>query len=63
MTAAFDYLPGQVYVPLGILNDAATLPPALHAHADGALPWLDIRDDLPRSEGTARATLCPGSAD
>ena len=57
LMATFDYLPGQVYVPLGILDQAAALVPAVHGHADAALPWLHIADDLPREGGSARATL------
>ena len=57
LTAEFDYLPGQVYVPLGILDQADTLPPGLHCHADKALPWLCIVDEAKRVTGTARDTL------
>ena len=57
LTAAFNYLPGQVYVPLGLLDQADDLPPELHCHADNALIWLHIQDDNPRISGTARDTL------
>ncbi|MFL4468564.1 GFA family protein [Tateyamaria armeniaca] len=55
--AAFDYLEGQIYVPLGIMDQAETLAPTLHSHHGSRLPWLHIADDLPRSEGTARDDL------
>ena len=61
LTAEFDYLPGQVYVPLGVLDDAAALPPALHAHAGARLPWLTIADELPRADASARAGLGAGA--
>ena len=57
LAARFDYLPGQVYVPIGVLDDAAAYPPTIHAHADARLPWLRIDDDLPRSHGSAREAL------
>ncbi|MEM0943708.1 MAG: GFA family protein [Pseudomonadota bacterium] len=59
LAAAFDYLPGQIYVPIGILEDAPSLAPSLHCHAENALPWLCLSDDLPRQEGSARAALGP----
>ncbi|MEM6971706.1 MAG: GFA family protein [Pseudomonadota bacterium] len=57
MTAAFDYLAGQIYVPLGVIDQAEALQPGLHAHADAALPWLRIDDGLPRLCGSARDDL------
>ena len=55
--ATYDYLPDQTYVPLGVLDQADTLAPQLHCHADSALPWLHIDDDLPRSAASGRDTL------
>lgn len=57
MAAQFPYLPGQTYVPLGIMDQIDDLAPALHCHADTAPPWLHIADDLPRVAGSGRATL------
>ncbi|MGL5011842.1 MAG: GFA family protein [Paracoccaceae bacterium] len=57
LTAQFDYLPGQIYIPLGILDQADVLAPALHSHEDARLPWLHISDDLPRYHGTSRDAL------
>lgn len=57
LTARFSYLPGQVYVPLGVLDQTDALAPEVHCH-DGARPaWLHIEDDLPRDGGSARAVL------
>lgn len=55
--AAFAYLPDQIYVPLGIIDQADQLPPAMHSHAGSALPWLHIEDGLPRAEASARDSL------
>ena len=55
--AAFDYLQGQIYLPLGIIDQADALEPVLHSHHAARLPWLHLADDLPRSDGTARADL------
>ena len=57
LTARFDYLPGQVYVPLGILDQADALPPRLHCHAASALPWLHLSDDLPQASTSGREML------
>jgi len=56
LAAEFDYLPGQIYVPLGKLDQAAKLTPELHCHDTSRLPWLHVLDDLPRENATARAT-------
>ncbi len=57
VTGRYDYLPGQVYIPLGILDQADALAPRRHAHYGCRLPWLHIEDDLERSTGSARAAL------
>ena len=57
MAATFDYLPGQTYVPLGVIDQAAELVPQIHCHADQALPWLSLHDALPRESGSARDAL------
>lgn len=57
LAAQFDYLPGQTYVPLGLIDQAAELPPTLHSHAQSQLPWLHISDDLAQLSGSARASL------
>ncbi|WP_299690168.1 GFA family protein [uncultured Tateyamaria sp.] len=57
LAAQFDYLPTQVYVPLGILDQIDAAAPQLHCHAESAPRWLHIADDLPRQTGSARDTL------
>ncbi|WP_083957595.1 GFA family protein [Tateyamaria omphalii] len=57
LAAAFDYIPDQIYVPVGIMDQADTLIPELHSHAGNALPWLHIDDDLPRADASARDAL------
>ena len=57
LMATFDYLPGQVYVPLGILDQAEDLPPRLHCHAGSCYSWLQIDDGLQRSEKSGRDQL------
>ena len=61
LTARFDYLEGQVYVPVGVLNDAGDFQPERHCHADAMLPWLRMDDDLPREIGSARASISRAS--
>ncbi|MGH1577258.1 GFA family protein [Planktotalea sp.] len=62
LAARFDYLPDQIYIPLGLLDQADALPARLHCHAEKSLAWLHISDDLPRSVGTARAELNSNSS-
>ncbi len=57
VAARFDYLPGQVYVPLGVLDQAAALPPQLHCHTESQMPWLHLEDGLRRSRASGRDTL------
>ncbi|MCV3272230.1 GFA family protein [Roseobacter sinensis] len=57
LAATYDYLPGQVYVPLGLIDQAAALPPSLHSHAESRLPWLHLDDDLPQQAQSARDAL------
>jgi len=57
LAATYDYLPGQIYVPLGMLDQADVLLPEGHAHTDAALPWLHIQDNLPKTAGSARESL------
>ena len=58
--AAFDDRPGQVYVPVGIIEEAGALAPERHSHHAARPGWLHIDDNLPRSGETARTDL-PGS--
>lgn len=57
MSGRYDYLPGQVYIAIGLLDQADQLAPRLHAHADNCLPWLRIDDDLERCTMSARDQL------
>lgn len=55
--ATFDYLPDQIYVPLGLIDQAEALPAQIHCYGEQQLPWLHIQDDAPREAKSARATL------
>lgn len=57
MAARFDYLPDQVYVPLGVLDQIDELAPELHCHASNAPTWLHLNDGLPRDGGSGRDHL------
>lgn len=57
LAARFAYLPDQIYVPIGILDQADNMAPELHCHADSRLPWLHIDDDLERNGASGRASL------
>ncbi len=57
LTGRYDYLPNQIYVSIGIIDQADELMPEVHAHAAERLRWLHIDDDLERSEATATRKL------
>lgn len=57
LAATYDYLPDQVYIPLGIIDQVDTLAPQSHAQTASALAWLHISDDLPRDGASARDRL------
>ncbi|MEM9755000.1 MAG: GFA family protein [Pseudomonadota bacterium] len=60
IAARYAYLPRQVYVSHGCLDQAAAYPPDMHAHFDERLPWVVAEDGLPKSTGSGRAALSPG---
>ena len=57
LTGRYAYLPGQVYIAVGVLDQAGDLAPHLHAHASRRLTWLHIDDDLERFATTSRCKL------
>lgn len=57
LTARYAYLPGQVYVAIGVLDQADALAPSVHAHAGERLCWLTIDDDLDRIGGSSKERL------
>lgn len=60
VAAQYAYLPDQLYVPVGLWDDAQGLKPAMHSHADSALSWLHLDDNLPRHNASARTALTEG---
>ncbi len=57
LTGRYDYLPGSVYIALGVLDQAGELAPQLHAHEAQRLAWLHIDDGCERFAGSARSQL------
>jgi hypothetical protein len=57
MAALFDYIPGQIYVPLGVLDQADLLLPQQHCHTNEQMPWLHLEDGLPRIDTSGRNEL------
>jgi len=57
LTGRYDYLPGTVYIAIGILDQAEQLAPELHSHESNRLSWLNIVDDCKRCPGSARNDL------
>ncbi|MFK7751517.1 MAG: GFA family protein [Sedimentitalea sp.] len=57
LTGRYDYLPGQVYVSLGVIDQANDLAPDLHSHDAQRLKWLHIVDDKDRAQTSATQHL------
>ncbi|WP_153768282.1 GFA family protein [Labrenzia sp. CE80] len=57
IAGSYDYLPGQTYISLGLLDQIDVLSPQMHAHADARPDWLCIKDDLPRFSSSSRDKL------
>lgn len=57
LAGRYDYLPGQVYIALGVLDQSSDLAPRLHAHESQRLTWLHIDDNLERLASTSRSVL------
>jgi hypothetical protein len=45
-----ERLPGEIYISIGVFDAPESLEPRGHSWFSRRLPWLDIRDDLPRHE-------------
>ncbi|MEM9580574.1 MAG: GFA family protein [Pseudomonadota bacterium] len=57
IAATFHYIPGQIYVPLGVIDQGADLPAEFHCHGEHEWSSLCIKDGTPRHTGTASDTL------
>ena len=63
LAGRYKYLPGQIYIGLGVLDQAGDLAPELHAHESERLTWLHIDDDLDRFATTSRSRLVEAGND
>lgn len=61
LAAHYEYLPKQLYVPIGILDQAADLEPQMHCFADAKMPWLHIQDNLDRHIDSGSDALKKGA--
>ncbi|MGI9407859.1 MAG: GFA family protein [Hyphomicrobiaceae bacterium] len=57
LTGRYDYLPGQVYISLGVVDQANDIAPEIHTHESERLTWLHIDDDLERVAATGRSKI------
>ncbi len=57
LAGRYGYLPGQVYIALGVLERADDLAPQRHAHESQRLKWLHMDDDLERFAKSSRSRL------
>ena len=52
-----DYLDGQTYIHISVLDSAADLVPTLHSYESRRLPWLHINDDAMRQPLSSRGVI------
>ena len=57
LKAWFAYLPDQVYLPLGVLDQAPDMAPRHHCYVQDAMPWIHVDDGLPRSDDSGAQIL------
>lgn len=57
LTARFDYLPDQTYVPIGVFEDANSLVPQVQCHTGSRVAWMPTLDHIPGERGSSRDTL------
>lgn len=57
LTGRYDYLPGTVYIAIGLIDQADQFSPQTHAHDANRLPWLTIEDNCQRFLASARSKL------
>lgn len=57
IAATFSYLPAQIYVPVGVLDDADQMSPSVQCHSRSALAWVHLDENLPQDEASARDLL------
>ena len=55
MSYESESFPGEIHFYTGTLSDPAAVAPTSHVHVAEKLPWFDVRDDLPRHDGSGEA--------
>ena len=51
-----DRYPGEIHLFAASLDDPADFLPQGHVHCSEQLPWFNVRDELPRHQGTGDAS-------
>jgi hypothetical protein len=49
-----ERLPGEIYVLMGLFDDAKAFEPEMHELVSQRLGWLDTRDGLPRYQRSSK---------
>lgn len=57
IAATFPYLPDQVYIAVGVLDDARDMTPDLQCYAGAKLPWVHVSPTLPEASDSGQDTL------
>jgi hypothetical protein len=55
LSGRYDYLPGRVYIAIGLLDQADDYAPQVHAHDGERIQWLCVDDKLKRYRASARS--------
>ena len=62
LAAQFTYLPGQIFVPIGVLDQAGLLVPQVQGFARERLPWIGLSGHGRAFDGSAAAALLKAAA-
>lgn len=57
LSGRYDYAPGMLFVPVGLLERPEDFPPTRHAHFGEKIECLVTDDDLERDAGSASASF------
>lgn len=57
LAATYDYLPDQLYIPVGLFDQVNELPPQSHSHTGSRVAWVELDASLPQDTGSARDIL------
>ena len=57
LAAYYDYLPDQLYVPVGLFDQVDQFSPRSQSHTGSRVAWVEIDPNLPQDAGSGRELL------